>query len=332
MKIGLTLGKYAPLHRGHQKVIETAIAEMDHVIVLIYDVPATTSIPLPVRANWIRRIYPSVEVLEAWDGPLEVSNDPRVTAKHDAYLTSRLGQRGITHFYSSEFYGEHVSNALRAVDRRVDPDRVAISISATQIREDPFAHRGFMMPEVYRDYVTQAVFLGAPSTGKSTLVKALAENYKTAWVPEYGREYWEKNQVDRRLTLEQLAEIGVGHREREDVAIMDANEYLFVDTEAMTTRHFSMYYHDRCHPSLEIMANESALRYDLFFLCDTDIPYEDTWDRSGFVFREAFQRRIESDLRARRIPYIRLAGSLDQRMAKVKDALSRFRKFQGNHW
>ena len=28
-KVGLTLGKFAPMHQGHQYVIETALAEMD---------------------------------------------------------------------------------------------------------------------------------------------------------------------------------------------------------------------------------------------------------------------------------------------------------------
>ena len=64
--IGLTLGKYAPLHRGHQYVIETALAEVERLIVVVYDSPSTTRIPLGVRAGWIRALYPSAEVIEAW--------------------------------------------------------------------------------------------------------------------------------------------------------------------------------------------------------------------------------------------------------------------------
>jgi len=45
MKRGLTLGKYAPLHKGHQLVIETGLREMDELLVLIYDAPET-EIPL----------------------------------------------------------------------------------------------------------------------------------------------------------------------------------------------------------------------------------------------------------------------------------------------
>lgn len=321
MKVGLTLGKFAPLHRGHQHVIETALSEMDRVIVLIYDAPEVTSVPLPVRAGWIKKLYPAVEVLEAWDGPTEVSSDPAVTAQHDAYLQRRLVGRGITHFYSSEFYGEHVSRALGAVDRRVDPSRSCVPVSATLVRSDPYRYREFLDASVYRDLITQVVFLGAPSTGKTTLAAALAEMHQTVWVPEYGREYWQEHQVDRRLTLEQLLEIAVGHRQREEAQWLSANRYLFIDTDATTTRQFSLYYHDACDERLERLADETLQRYDLFFLCSPDIPYDDTWDRSGAVFREVFQRRIEADLIARRTPYTRLSGSLEQRITRVNQVL-----------
>jgi cytidyltransferase-like protein len=113
-RVGLTLGKYAPLHRGHQLVIETALAEMDHVIVIVYDCPEVTPIALPVRAGWIRRLYPAVKVIEAWDGPREVGDTPAIQRMHERYVIDTLGIRGISHFYSSEFYGAHMSRALGA--------------------------------------------------------------------------------------------------------------------------------------------------------------------------------------------------------------------------
>ena len=36
-KIGFTIGKFAPLHKGHQFLIETALKEMDKLIVVVYD-------------------------------------------------------------------------------------------------------------------------------------------------------------------------------------------------------------------------------------------------------------------------------------------------------
>src|ERR1051325_9070485 len=102
---GLTLGKYAPLHKGHQLVIETALAEMDEVLVIIYDAPETTPIPLNVRSRWIKKLYPRIKIIEAWDGPTEVGDTPEIRQKHEDYVIKNLKIADIHSFYSSEFYG-----------------------------------------------------------------------------------------------------------------------------------------------------------------------------------------------------------------------------------
>jgi HTH-type transcriptional regulator, transcriptional repressor of NAD biosynthesis genes len=321
---GLTLGKYAPFHKGHQHVVETMLAEMDEVIVLIYDCPEAIDVPLNKRADWIRQLYPSVRVIEAWDGPHEVGDTPEIKRAQENYILNKLKLNGITHFYSSEFYGEHMSIALNAVNRIVDPNRLTVPISGTAIRQNPFAFRHYLDPLVYRDLITNVVFLGAPSTGKTTLAARMANEFATVWMPEYGREYWEAHQVNRRLSLEQLVEIAEGHLAREQAMLYNANRYLFTDTNALTTYQFSMYYHQSALPRLVELANQATSRYDLVFVCDVDIPYDDTWDRSGDANRLAFQRQIISDLVLRKIPFIALRGDLETRQTQVKQALAKY--------
>jgi HTH-type transcriptional repressor of NAD biosynthesis genes len=327
MRSGLTLGKYAPLHLGHQSVIETALEEMDQVMVIIYDCPETTSIPLTVRAQWIKDLYPSVEVLEAWDGPVEVGNTLEICQRQEIFVLDLLNGRKVSHFYSSEFYGEHMSLALKAENRQVDPDRNRIPISASQIRSDPYKHREYLSSRVYRDLITNIVFLGAPSTGKTTLTESLAQVHATVWMPEHGRDYWERNQVDRRLSSEQLVELAEEHLQREEKLLIEANRYLFTDTNAMTTYLFAQYYHGSTHPELEDLAVKAQTRYDLVFVCDTDIPYDDTWDRSGDANRTVFQKMVLDDLAGRKIPYYVLRGSLEERMDTVNSVLKTFEKY-----
>lgn len=90
---------------------------------------------------------------------------------------------------------------------------------------------------------------------------------------------------------------------------------------------FSIDYHGKAPRLLTKLALENSQRYDLFFLCDTDIPYDDTWDRSGDPNRLVFQKRIIADLKKRQIPYILLSGNLEERIAKVDRILCKFNKF-----
>lgn len=325
-KTGLVLGKFAPLHKGHQFMIETAIKEMDEVYVMIYDTDLI-EVPLHVRSRWIRTLYPLVKVIEAWDGPQEVGDTPEIKKLNEDYILLRLDGINITHFYSNEFYGEHVSIALKAENRQIDRNRDIHRISATMIRENPFEYRKFVSPLVYSDLITRVVFVGAMSTGKTTICEELVKRYNTVWMPEYGREYWETHQVNRRINAEQMVEIGRGHIEREDKMVMDANRYLLVDTNAITTYMFAMDYQGYVLPELEMMALKAQSRYDVYFLCCDDIPYDDTWDRSGDQKRHIFQKQIVADLKERKLPYVELRGTLTQRIETVEKVLKKFKKY-----
>lgn len=325
-KVGLTLGKFAPLHSGHNFMIETALEEMDELIILIYDT-SVTKIPLSVRSSWIKKLYPSVTIIEGWDGPDGYSNDREFEILQEQYILRVLNGRTVTHFYSSEFYGEHVSKALGAVDRRIDEAREAVPISASMIREKPFKYREFISDVVYSDLITKIVFVGAMSTGKSTITESLATKYKTTSASEYGRDYWTEHQVDRRINFEAFDEIAIGHMKREDEAILKANKYFFVDTNAITTYMYSIDYHGTAPKLLTQLALENSHRYDIFFLCDDDIPYDDTWDRSGDQKRKVFHKQIIADLHERRIPFIILRGSLDHRIKIVDKTLAEFEKY-----
>ncbi len=326
MKRGLTLGKFAPFHRGHQKVIDTALAEMDELIVMIYDTDVI-EIPLPIRTSWVRKLYPTVQIIEAWDGPPGYGNTPEICREQEEYILKKLNGLRITHFYSSEFYGDHVSKALGATDRRVDEGRLAVPISGTILRDDYFSNRSYLDPVVYRDLITKVCFMGAPSTGKTTLARKMAERHNTNWMQEYGAEYWLTHQKDRRITLNQFEEIAPEHNRREKSLIQESRKYLFCDTCPITTYVFAKDYHGMAGPVLTQLAQEAEKQYDLFFLCDTDIPYADTWDRSGDQKRKWFQHRIISDLAERRLPFFRVSGTIEKRASMVDEVLHKYRKY-----
>jgi nicotinamide riboside kinase len=59
----------------------------------------------------------------------------------------------------------------------------------------------------------------------------------------------------------------------------------------------------------------------MIFVCEPDIPYDDTWDRSGDVNRKQFQQQIIDDLQRRKVRYTLLSGSVEERILKVRKAI-----------
>jgi NadR type nicotinamide-nucleotide adenylyltransferase len=327
MSVGLALGKFAPLHKGHQLVLDSATEHTDSQIFVIYDSPSSTTIPLPIRAKWVQELYPQAEILLAWGGPEEVGLGTDLKLAHEAFLKKVLAGRTVTHFFKSEDYGSHIASSLNAVDVQVDPARSAVPISATKLRSRPDLAAEYLHPRVLRDLITKIVFLGAPSTGKSTIAAAAAKEFGTVFMPEYGREFWERFSVQRRLTMSQLEEVAQEHIKREDALLKQCKSFLFIDTDASTTEVFASYYHGYASPLLEQLSRESSTRYDLTFLCMNDFPYADTEDRSGLVNQLDFQRRIVEQLRSQKRPYLELRGSVSDRLVKICQVLSQHSPF-----
>ena len=165
------------------------------------------------------------------------------------------------------------------------------------------------------------VFMGAPSSGKTTLCKFLANHFEEPWMHELGKQYWIDNQLNRRLTQKQLLEIAQLHILGEDKNMEKAKEFLFTDTNSISTYMFALDYYGQVDAELTKLARQAEHRYDHFFVCDIDIPYEDTWERSGEVYRTQFQQLILDDLAIRGINYTILSGDIQTRVARVLSIL-----------
>lgn len=149
-KVGFTIGKFAPLHKGHQYLIETAIKEMDKFIVIIYETDLI-NIPIEVRAKWIEKLYPNVEIRYAKNPPKQYGLDKESVDIQMEYLSNIIKDIKPTHFYSSEPYGKCVADSLKIVDRRIDNKREQVSISATDIRNGLESGKEWLDEIVYED-------------------------------------------------------------------------------------------------------------------------------------------------------------------------------------
>lgn len=146
--IGFTIGKFAPLHKGHQLVIETALKEMDDVYCIIYDTDII-NIDVNQRAAWINKLYPKVNIIFAYDSPKQYGLDEGSVNIQMEYLSKLIKDIPVTHFYSSELYGEKVAKYLGIKNRIVDLEKRTIPINASEIRDNYEENKKYLEEFIY---------------------------------------------------------------------------------------------------------------------------------------------------------------------------------------
>ncbi len=128
------------------------------------------------------------------------------------------------------------------------------------------------------------VILGPESTGKSNLCQQLADQYNTLWCPEYARKYLLKNGTN--YNYDDLLHIAKGQLKLEDeyaqslIGRLDSHSPgplgsqpfpLFIDTNMYVMKVWCEFVFDKCHPY--IMDQIAERKYDLYLLCNTDLPW-----------------------------------------------------------
>lgn len=149
-KIGFTIGKYAPYHKGHKYLIDTALQDMDEFYVVVYDTP-DLNIPIETKIKWIQKDFRNVKILKAFDSPEQYGLDEESVKIQMEYLTNILGSIKVTHFYSSEEYGREVAKYLGIKNVVVDRERKRFSIHACDIRKDVDQYKLYVNDDVYFD-------------------------------------------------------------------------------------------------------------------------------------------------------------------------------------
>lgn len=150
-KIGFTIGKYAPYHKGHKYLIDKALQDMDEFYVVIYDTPQL-KISMETKIRWIQKDFKQVKILKAFNSPTQYGLDEKSVNIQMAYLTNILGNIKVTHFYSSEEYGQYVANYLGIKNVVVDKERKRFAIHASDIRKDIDSYQSYVNEEVYQDW------------------------------------------------------------------------------------------------------------------------------------------------------------------------------------
>ena len=323
---GLIVGKFAPLHAGHELLINVALAQCEQLSVWCYARPDFAHMPSPLRRNWLRQVFPAhlfpnlTLLPDAPNPPL----DSAPAEVHNVYCKGVLNGWNVhpDAVFTSEAYGEGFADALGAVHISVNLERALVPVSGTQLWQDVHGLRRFLNPLIYAHFVRRVAILGAESTGKSTLTAALAGQFGTGFVREYGRDVYERE--NGALNPQHFLEIAHGQRalEREAASSGAANRYVFCDTDAATTLMWSYLLTGAALPELHALADACTARYSHTFVCDPGISFEQDGWRSNKAVREVQQAHILQDLHTQGRAYTLLSGSVPERVAQVEATLS----------
>ena len=140
---GLVVGKFAPLHLGHERVIQTALDHCDHVVLLSYSRPEFPGCEPRRRTAWLAARFPQTIriVLDSATEALPANDESDDT--HRAFCASilqRYVNRPIDAIFTSEGYGPGFAADLArrqgapVAHVPVDPPRDEYPVSGTQLR------------------------------------------------------------------------------------------------------------------------------------------------------------------------------------------------------
>ena len=179
------------------------------------------------------------------------------------------------------------------------------------------------------------VIIGPESTGKSTLSKQLAEHYKTIWCPEFAREYLLKYGMN--YTYDNLLTIAKGQlaledkyesevRSQKSVAwnilthdsrLTTHHSLLFIDTDMYVMKVWCEFVFGNCHRFIldQIVERE----YDLYLLCNTDLPWEkdELREYPDLETRKKLYLVYKDLMINQAVPWADISGNNEQRLQKA---------------
>ncbi len=342
---GLVVGKFSPLHRGHEYLIETARERCEKIIVISYSNPEFVKCEAEARERWLKPLLGHNDVLVVVDvnKGWPPAND-EVDEWHRLFCAQIICDQlcsTVDAVFTSEDYGDGFAKYLDKYQRNrklsskpvqhvlVDQARVKFPISGGAARTDLRTLMDNVSDHVAVDFVPRIAVLGGESSGKSTLVKALGRALQTRTVEEYGRTFCETIRHVDDLQPQDLLTIARHQVLLEQQACKRQISEgcgmvpVICDTSPLTTLFYSKELFGRASEELNKLAWR---KYDLVIVCDPNIEFVQDGQRKDEEFRERGYNWALS-----RAPLITwdgkswliVKGSVQERVQQVLQALGR---------
>ena len=320
-EIGVVIGKFYPLHKGHQHLIQTAIDNVERLYIIICTKDEEVPGPL-TREKWIKELYERPNVIVKRIVDIYDQDDSKLWAE----LTKKTIGCSPDVVFTSENYGHEYARYLKCVHELVDLDRISIPISGTLIRSNPFKHWDYLNPVVRQFYTIRIVFCGAESTGKTTLSSRLANELNVAWVPEYGREYCENFNILTKIWNRRDFEIIANTQNEKENKAAQHNKMIICDTDSLTTNVWCNRYTQQ---KTDFKPEYNHNTFYLFSLIEgTELIDDGTRTDSNDEIRSWMDNELFETMTASGKPVIVLTGTYEQRYEQAKEIVNIYKKIE----
>ncbi|MBO9636133.1 MAG: AAA family ATPase [Chitinophagaceae bacterium] len=169
------------------------------------------------------------------------------------------------------------------------------------------------------------VIIGPESTGKSTLCQQLADHFGTDWVPEYAREYLLEHGTD--YSYEDLLTIAKGQVALEEKYAsgfstrFPPGSPLFIDTDLYVMKVWCEFVFGKCHQW--ILDNIVTRRYDLYLLCNIDLPWvkDELREYPDLLSRQKLYHIYKDIMQNQSAPWVDISGNYEERFQRAQSAV-----------
>ena len=286
--IGVYGGKFLPFHKGHLNCIMKAQSLVDILFVVVgFDDEYDQSLCANTKMKWISsrerermisrelRRLPNIRVFSQYEPRTDhYMQDERVSISNQQLINTCGGRVDVVfsseHAYES-YFNKYFPNSKHVV---LDYHRKEFNISATKLRTEGVFKYWDLLPKSVQEFYTKRVAIcGIESVGKTHLLQMLASYFNTVHLEEYGRLYYDElnSFIDVALPSD-FPDIAVGHVHRMNLASIEANKVLLVDTDLIYTQYFYYRQYGKLNTVLDSMIKENVEKIDTYIFIK---PYND---------------------------------------------------------
>ena len=278
--VGVILGCFSPLHKGHLDLIYRAKKEcMGGALVIVCGYENDRGFPnmtLKERYQMVRSYFkddPLVAVYALSDDEMGIAEyaEKKDVWQWDTWLhhleqdviqtnsPEGVNRENITFYVGEKSYNEDLE---KRGFRVVLADRAQIPISGTMIRENPLKHWEDMAWTYHRKFSHNILITGTASEGKTTLVEDIGRYFNIPYSFEWARSYIEQHNIgDWEFDCRDfLAFLNGQYNYNRDCIESRHNKGVFVsDTDSIVTKMYAKYYAQDEEMALSMQEYENIL-------------------------------------------------------------------------